>query len=62
MSDVEIIRVSREQLLAERATIRSRWGLDEREFAPTEAWRDLFLEEHLAQVELDDISFLLGER
>ncbi|MFJ4077151.1 hypothetical protein HQQ88_07855 [Curtobacterium sp. VKM Ac-2861] len=53
---------TREELLIERARVRAQWDLDEREFAPTEQWRDLFTDEYLAQDWLDSISFLLGER
>ena len=53
---------TREGLLAERERVRAEWNLDEREFAPTEQWRDLFIDEYLAQDWLDSISFLLGER
>lgn len=57
-----IKEVSREELLAERAQLYLEWNLDEREFAPIEAWRDLDHDEYIARECLDDISFLLGER
>lgn len=57
-----VISVTREELLAERAEIYREWQLDEREFRPVEAWRDLFLEEHMAREALDNISFVLGDR
>ncbi|MCE0456336.1 hypothetical protein [Curtobacterium flaccumfaciens] len=53
---------TREELLAERERVRADWNLDEREFAPTEQWRDLFTDEYLTQNWLDSISALLGER
>lgn len=53
---------TREELLAERARVRAEWNLDDREFAPTEQWLDLFTDEYLTQNWLDSISALLGER
>jgi len=53
---------TREELLAERERVRAEWNLDEREFAATEQWRDLFTDEYLTQNWLDSISALLGER
>jgi hypothetical protein len=53
---------TREELLAERERVRTEWNLDEREFAQTEQWRDLFTDEYLTQNWLDSISALLGER
>ncbi|MBT1583494.1 hypothetical protein [Curtobacterium flaccumfaciens] len=53
---------TREELLAERERVRAEWKLDEREFAPTAQWRDLFTDEYLTQNWLDSISALLGER
>jgi hypothetical protein len=62
MTMPEIRTVTNEDLLAERAAIYRAWDLDAREFRPIEDWRELFLEEHLARLRLDDISFFLGDR
>jgi hypothetical protein len=53
---------TREELLAERERVRTEWNLDDREFAPTEQWRDLITDEYLTQNWLDSISALLGEQ
>jgi len=59
---VEIKIVGRDDLCAERAEVYRKWKLDEREFGPIEAWRDLDMDEYMAREQLDDISWLLGER
>jgi hypothetical protein len=59
---VEIRIVNRDELRAERAELYRKWNLDEREFAPVEAWRDLDEDEYCAREALADISFVLGDR
>jgi len=54
--------VTHDELRAERAEIYRTWNLDEREFAPIEAWRELLFEEYLAQEALNNISFILRDR
>lgn len=58
-----LIRIAdHDELRAERAELYRKWNLDEREFAPIEACRDLDVDEYCARETLDNISFLLGDR
>ncbi|MDP4332491.1 hypothetical protein Q7F20_03850 [Curtobacterium sp. A7_M15] len=59
---MEIWIIDRDELRAEREELYRKWELDEREFAPIEAWRDLDEDEYCAREALADISFVLGDR
>ncbi|MEK6310215.1 MAG: hypothetical protein V4737_01605 [Curtobacterium sp.] len=51
------VTTTKEGLLAERAAIMERFGLDERGFEPIEAWRDLDVDEFRAKQQLLNIAW-----